>query len=57
MCITWSRKNQILRPDRSQFPLGELPILRGSCARETASQEELIWVIQGEAEPSRSSPP
>lgn len=41
-------ENQILRPDRSQFPLGELPILR-ALRGETASQEELIWVIQGEA--------
>ncbi|AGA25492.1 PAS domain S-box protein [Singulisphaera acidiphila] len=41
-------ENQILRPDGTPFPLEELSILR-ALHGESASQEELIWVIQGEA--------
>jgi PAS domain S-box-containing protein len=41
-------ENQILRPDGSPFPHEDLPIIR-ALRGEPASQEELIWVIQGVA--------
>ncbi|SIO66442.1 PAS domain S-box-containing protein [Singulisphaera sp. GP187] len=41
-------ENQILRPDGSPFPHQELSILR-ALRGDSASQEELIWVIQGES--------